>query len=42
MDQFLGGLENDDAKIKELRSKNEGDIYDESDSILQAVNKNLE
>ena len=42
MDQFLGGLESDDAKIKELRAKNEGDIYDESDSILQTVNKNLE
>ena len=42
MNQFLSSLEADEPKIKEVRTKNETDIYDEQEATLQTVNANLE
>jgi len=42
VNQFLSSLEADEPKIKEVRNKNEKDIYDEQEATLQTVNSNLE
>ena len=42
MDQFLETLESDETKIKDVRAKNTGDIWDENEATVQIVNKNLE
>lgn len=40
--QFLNNLENEESKIKDLRVKNEGDIFDEREGAMFTINKNLE
>jgi len=38
----LNNLENEESKIKDLRVKNEGDIFDEREGAMFTINKNLE
>lgn len=42
VEDFLDKLENDEPKIKDLRLKNEGDIWDEHETAMTIMNKNFE